>query len=504
MKIIGEILKQLDDLRRRVDALSRLDSLAPIKGTWTPTVTSSNGDATISFNTIQAEYWLFDDLLFYRANLTDAVITAAGTGDMRISLPEQVNGSRYEAAINLSGVDVPGTPVNLTFEPITGTTYGMLFATNDNAGRAAFPVTAVAAGESIFVTGFYKAQNATSYAAPTVLTLLTRTTLYTASGSDPWLGRSNLLELANGTWLHFYRSAAAHFSAGDGSLHVRFSTTQGASWTSEDVKLGGGAVTGFPIAGHSTYDATEGYPILAPNGDLLLLVREESTTAANGTYVWRSTDSGATWTDEGQINSVDTLLMGGQAAIVDGVIYITCWVMPNLDQTPPYYTKLLKSTDSGTTWTLVSAVSSTSEATGEEALLWLGGDSLLCILRHNSNTKTHMRQSDDLGATWGDITDIAGEIGVLQRPKLRRIGSRIYLHARDYLGGSNNDVIWYNDANGVAGYWQGPFNVNTSAQSDIAYGDLLERDDGDLYVLHYEGASAYDTSIIQTVLTVNR
>ncbi|KAB2854726.1 MAG: exo-alpha-sialidase, partial [Anaerolineae bacterium] len=328
--------------------------------------------------------------------------------------------------------------------------------------------------------------------------------LYTIGGGDVWVGRSNLLDTGS-LWIHTYRSAASHFN-GDGELHIRFSSNQGTTWSSEDMTPTGVTVTGFPIDGHGAgNDAAEGVLVKAPNGDILCLVREELASGSGGTYLWRSTDGGGTWADGGKINSDNSLLMGGQAIVVGSDIYASFWVDAGADQAPPFKSTLYKSSDNGTTWVAVSDITSTSDATDESGLIWLGGDTLLAVMRESAATKTFLRASADLGATWGPMIDVTAIFGVLQRPKFTRINERIYLHARERHSDDNNyNVIWYSDANGAVNSWQGPFRVNATPASDIAYGDLLQRANGDLYVLHYEGPNPYDSSIIQTVLAVSR
>lgn len=229
-------------------------------------------------------------------------------------------------------------------------------------------------------------------------------------------------------------------------------------------------------------------------------MREELTSAANGTYQYRSSDGGITWADEGKINNDSPLLMGGQAVNVGSVIHATFWIDSGANLIAPFKTTLHKSADNGATWTWVSDVTSTADGTDESGLIWLGGTTLLVAIRESAATKTYFRTSSDLGLTWGPLTDKTANFGVLQRPKFRYVGSRLYLFARSYKVGGSDLVIFASDDNGTS--WGAGYKFNGMAISDCGYGDVLERANNDLYMVWYEGDSPYDTAIYAYVMGV--
>lgn len=328
-------------------------------------------------------------------------------------------------------------------------------------------------------------------------------TLWSGSGMTDWLGRPVLLVLADGTWLAAYRQGSQHNYDDASVFHLRFSDDEGATWTAADTLLGGGTVTGAPFSRHGTNAVADAILMPAPNGDILLHVGEINSGANPvGTWQYRSTDGGATWTAGGLINSDTEIFSGQDYVVIGGVIFVLFWKDASSDG-QPNQTLLYSSGDNGTTWALVSAVTTTTDNTGEAGLVHLGGDTLLCILRdHASNTNTYQRISTDLGQTWGTLTNVTGIFGVFHRPRMRSVGNRVYLYGRDLAAAAERlTVLWYSDDQGMT--WEGPYYLNTTAFADGGYCDLLRRSNGQLYLLTYEGSSEA-ASVVEYVLTVNR
>ena len=311
--------------------------------------------------------------------------------------------------------------------------------------------------------------------------------LYSGSGATDWLGRPVLFDNAD-TWIMVYRQGAQHSYDADGMIHVRFSDDEGATWTEPDVDLNSNAVTGAPFVGHSTNDTADAIIFAAPNGDLLIHIAELQTgDAPRGTYQWRSTDGGTTWSDEGQINADGDLYGGQDFVVVGSEVYITtvssAWASPMAAH-------LYKSADNGATWTFVSVIATTAENANEASIEYLDANRFLCVLRDSLNAKTYQRLSNDLGATWDVLTDVTASLSVLQRPRTRIVANepnRIYLFGRDTYT-SSYTVIYYSDDNGVT--WSPPFRFSSIAYSDTGYCDMLQRSNGDYYLLSYTGTQA--------------
>lgn len=328
-------------------------------------------------------------------------------------------------------------------------------------------------------------------------------TLQSSSGSHDWIGRPNFAIREDGVWVMAYRSGIHHgpIAPLSGQVHIRFSNNEGISWSDEDKTLAGAAVTGFPLVGHSK-DATEGTIVQAANGDLLIAVLEdEDGVRGGGTWIWRSTDDGASWSSVGQMESDDELLCGGQIIVIGTDLYMILWTDPGSNYSSPYSVELHKSTDHGATWSLVSEVIGTGTDANESAIVHTGGNNLLVIARSTSETMTFKAVSNDLGNSW-TVTDVTSQLGVVQRPKLKYLGDRLYLFGRNRLAETSQRTgLWWSDDDGNS--WDGPFLPNSTIFNDCGYCDMLPRANGELYLVTYEGTSdvaslvAYEIAVIQ-------
>jgi len=304
-----------------------------------------------------------------------------------------------------------------------------------------------------------------------------------------WVGRPSLSNNGH-IWVLVYRQARHHSFDHPSTLQIRFSQDEGVTWTNKNTFLDGTPVRGFPLTTHSSRilsDVSGGTLVKTPNDNLLLFVREEGEPQI-GTYVWRSTDGGASWVDEGKINNDNTLLMGGQAVAVETDLYATFWVDANADYKPPFKTVLYKSTDDGKSWIHMSDV--TSGGTGESALVYLGGNELLVVLRDAAFQKTYIRKSKDLGKSWGELQDATDMLGVLGRPKIQTFPDepyRLYLYGRDDLNGLDYTVLYYSDNQGIT--WSKKFYPDAISYPDTGYSTLTKRVDGNFYMLSYGGTS---------------
>lgn len=131
------------------DTLSVFD-----EGTWTPAITGSTSNPTLTYTVQSGGYWRFNNLVFYYIQIIINTVSVAGTGDLQISLPITAV-SNPPANVRCSGLDVPGTPYAVAFLPFLPGAYGRLVTSNDNAGATVVSVTAIASGDQIAIAGFY-------------------------------------------------------------------------------------------------------------------------------------------------------------------------------------------------------------------------------------------------------------------------------------------------------------------------------------------------------------
>src|SRR5688572_17416771 len=91
---------------------------------------------------------------------------------------------------------------------------------------------------------------------PTYGATSTNPTLFTSTtGSNDWQGRPCVIKLANGNLVAVWKESTQHVGGVPGVININFSANDGGSWTANNVKIGGGAVTGFPyIKSHASAD----------------------------------------------------------------------------------------------------------------------------------------------------------------------------------------------------------------------------------------------------------
>lgn len=328
-----------------------------------------------------------------------------------------------------------------------------------------------------------------------------RTVLSSVSGSHDWIGRPALIELDSGVWVLFYRSATAHGVA-DGEIHIKFSGDEGRHWSDEDTTIGGVAVTGFPVTAQGAVNDTGGpTAIQAANGDLILFTYDTDTPfVRSGTQQYRSANNGATWAYEFKVTGSDEYI-GASMILVDSTLYALLWRdVGTID--PPYSVEIWQSSDNAATWTLLSEVIGDSVGVNESGLVHIGGNKLMVIARSDDEDKTYRSSSGSLGVAWGAAIDVTADLGVVQKPVLKYFGDRLYLVGRDRASeNSARTGLWFSDDDGKDGTWVGPFHPNPLPFTDTGYVDILQRDNGDIYLVTYEGSDPA-TSLIEYVLAV--
>lgn len=314
-----------------------------------------------------------------------------------------------------------------------------------------------------------------------VFTRISEATLWSTSGAKDWLGWPQLRDVGGGVWVMTYVASTGHIDNDlTTTIHIRFSNDEGTTWTNEDTKIGGGAVTGFPMMAHSPTSRTlGGLLIVCPNGDLLFHQYDNH----DGTFQWRSEDGGETWTDEGLI--LDSRFISLDDYQIDGTdIYITVNYTDNY--TEPWVNSLYKSTDNGENWVLVS----TFENDGDECGLVIApnGDFII-VMRDIDLLTTYQFRSTDKGLTWGAKT-ARPDLYILQRPRMSLDGAGgIILHGRDYLGSdSQTNILYYSNDNGVT--WGRRFMPYTTRTGDGNYNGYIIKGDGTYYMISYSGTKS--------------
>lgn len=134
------------------------DVLEYLESTWTPVITGSSSNPTVTYSTQAGKYTRIGNVVAYSFNV-GASAYSGGSGTLRISLPIAAANSgaadSVRATVLTDGVDLPGTPVGVVFTSSGGNAYGVVFSMNDNASPTALTTADFAAGDSISVAGFY-------------------------------------------------------------------------------------------------------------------------------------------------------------------------------------------------------------------------------------------------------------------------------------------------------------------------------------------------------------
>lgn len=164
------------------------------------------------------------------------------------------------------------------------------------------------------------------------------------------------------------------------------------------------------IIDDATYRVLVHGACVAPNNDYLLFVlyRDTTTGATVEARVWRSTDGGSNWSDEGDMVNGSAVSVGCDTP--HGVFVTsagTILVSDLTDITPNIY----RSTDNGNTWS--AAISISNSVTGTEPLepaFWQHPTSgrIVALYRagqSGSQPNPLFTYSDDDGATWAAMSE---------------------------------------------------------------------------------------------------
>ena len=216
-----------------------------------------------------------------------------------------------------------------------------------------------------------------------------------------------LLRLKTGRLLVVFRSNASHISV-NGQLSVAWSDNDGKTWTSPLVVASG------------KDDHRNPAMVELPNGDVLLAycimdgydatgkkfmptVKGIDPRTAKPLWIVRSHDHGATWSTPEELSGTNALIDQGELLNVfgkmtvasDGGVLLSLYTTPRDHHTT--YERILRSTDSGHTWSVLSTLAQDVNETG---ILALPGNRVIAALRTNKEQMLLMTHSADGGKTW--------------------------------------------------------------------------------------------------------
>jgi hypothetical protein len=334
------------------------------------------------------------------------------------------------------------------------------------------------------------------------VSLASSVTLGSGGSPQDWWGRASIKRRADGVLVMLYRRGSVHF-VNDGALHIKFSADNGATWTAEDTNLDASAVGGFPMNPSTLtagQDAGEPWLYLAPNGDLVVhMWRIDYGVSMGGTWQARSTDGGQNWDASEQvafgISGVDDdiIFATDQDFVLNGTTYTGARIYSGGADGTPSSMILIKNPTRDLaigSWSKVSTIMSASEGSGshggqEVGLTYLGNNRIIAMLRDNDQTKSYRRFSDDLGLTWGTLTDMTSTMGIAGRQRVYTVSQllglpgwwkdpRLIMVGFDHMTpGSSADrrnTVWLSHDRGIT--WTAQFYLNTTTE-DGGYGDLF-------------------------------
>jgi hypothetical protein len=129
-------------------------------GTWTPAITGSTSNPTITYTTQVGKYTQLGNVVFF-SMFVEVATVSGGSGWLRISLPwysaNTSNADYTQNSIRIASVNMTytGTVVGLTFTISAGNAYGQIDMSINNAATDTMTVTEIAAGDQYAVSGFY-------------------------------------------------------------------------------------------------------------------------------------------------------------------------------------------------------------------------------------------------------------------------------------------------------------------------------------------------------------
>lgn len=123
--------------------------------TWTPVITGSGSNPTITYGSQTGEYTWIGNVLFYRIVVTFGTPVSGGSGDVRVSLPQAV-------ASSAPGVAVPQTVnlgsaeyISMSCNPTAGQSYAIIQAGVNGLSAQTLQCNQLAAFQIFSLGGFY-------------------------------------------------------------------------------------------------------------------------------------------------------------------------------------------------------------------------------------------------------------------------------------------------------------------------------------------------------------
>jgi hypothetical protein len=194
----------------------------------------------------------------------------------------------------------------------------------------------------------------------------------------------------DGTFVEVYQSQPARGS-NPTSVVMRTSTDQGGHWSTANVILAGsGSTVGYSCCGGGVTNT----------GRLVVSYELITGGVLSGLYTIYSDNEGATWSTPYQITNTAANMYGGMITIGNGQL-----LLPNFNQVaaPPYQSYVYISSDNGATWgSQITVLSDSTTQYTEASYAYLGGETILGMVRCDNctNNETQEVLSTDNGQTW--------------------------------------------------------------------------------------------------------